>query len=174
MVGHSLGSMTMQAFLLFYPERCNSVTLVASNYCSITEGADADKSMYEMALALGENDHPDDEFMAGWYTNPNPVDEEFLQHEMKESQNLDANAWQCITAGSGAVNLAPYYPLFDDSIPTLIMHGSLDGFFNDEAQVKLCGALPFAEYKVYEGVGHNIQWEIPEQFANDVLAFIAA
>ena len=62
----------------------------------------------------------------------------------------------------------------DDSIPTLILHGSLDGFFGDEAQDELQKHLPFAQYKVYNGIGHNIQYEIPEQFAQDVLSFINA
>lgn len=171
MVGHSLGSMTMQAFMLLYPERCNSVTLVASTPVypeALTT------YYYEYALGLGDDEHPTDEFMAAWYTNPNPVDEEFLSYVMQESQQLSALSWRAIGAGAAVEDLRPFYPFFDDSIPTLIMHGSLDGFFGDEAQQELLSYLPFADYQVYEGIGHNIQYEIPEQFANDVLAFIAA
>ena len=173
LVGHSLGSMTMQAFMFAYPERCEHVVLVSSTYC-VADGAEGDVSMYDMAVNLGPDEHPDDAFMAGWYTNPNPVDEDFLSREMAESQQLDATAWRCITAGSGAVNLAPLYPYFDDSIPVLIMHGTADTFFGAEAQQQLCAALPFADYLEYDGIGHNIQWEIPEEFAADVLEFIAA
>lgn len=172
LVGHSLGSMTMQAFMMNYPDRCNSVVLVASTPVNASAlGTD----MYDYMLTLEENEHPDDEFMAGWYTNPNPVDEDFLAREMAESQNLSVMAWRCICAGSAAVDMTPFYPYIDSyDIPTLIMHGTLDGFFDDAAQEELCSYLPDAEYKVYEGIGHNIQWEIPEQFAEDVLAFIAA
>ena len=172
LVGHSLGSMTMQAFMFAYPERCDHVVLVSTNY--ISSSSTVDTSMYEMASALGNDEHPDDEFMSAWYANPNPVDEEFLQHEMAESQQLTAAAWRCITAGSGIVDLAQYYPYFDDSIPTLILHGSLDTFFGDEAQANLREALPFSEYIAYDGIGHNIQWDIPEQCAQDILDFIAA
>ncbi len=172
LVGHSLGSMTMQAFMMNYPDRCNHVVLVAS---TPVNSAALGTDMYDYMLTLADNEHPDDEFMAGWYANPNPVDEDFLQREMKESQNLDANAWRCICAGSAAVDLTPFYPYIDSyDIPTLIMHGTLDSFFDDAAQEILCSYLPDAEYKVYENIGHNIQWEIPEQFAADVLAFIAA
>lgn len=173
LVGHSLGSMTMQAFMFAYPERCEHVVLVSSNYC-VADGAEGDVSMYDMAVNLEPDEHPDDTFMAGWYTNPNPVDEDFLSREMAESQQLDATAWRCITAGSGAVNLAPLYPYFDDSIPVLILHGTLDTFFGAEVQQQLCQALPHAEYIEYDGIGHNIQWEIPEEFSTDVLEFIAA
>lgn len=170
-VGHSLGSMTMQAFMLLYPERCNSVTLVASTPVS----PDAlGTYYYEYSLGLGDNEHPDDEFMAAWYTNPNPVDEEFLGYVMQESQQLSALSWRAISAGSAVEDLRPFYSFIDDSIPLLIIHGSLDGFFGDESQQELLGYLPQATYKVYEGIGHNVQYEIPEQFAEDVLAFIAA
>jgi pimeloyl-ACP methyl ester carboxylesterase len=169
-VGHSLGSMTMQAFMLLYPERCKSVTLVSST--PVTPDA-LGTYYYDYALGLGEDEHPDDEFMAAWYDNPNPVDEEFLSYVMKESQQLSALSWRAIAAGSAVEDLRSFYPFFDDSIPTLIMHGSLDGFFSDEMQQELLEYLPFATYQVYEGVGHNIQYEIPEQFAQDVLAFIA-
>lgn len=169
-VGHSLGSMTMQAFMLLYPERCNSVTLVASTPVH----PDAlGTYYYEYAMGLGDDEHPDDEFMAAWYANPNPVDEEFLGYVMKESQQLSALSWRAIGAGSAVEDLRPFYQYFEDSIPTLIIHGSEDGFFGDEAQQELLGYLPFAQYKVYEGIGHNVQYEIPEQFAMDVLDFIA-
>ena len=172
LVGHSLGSMTMQAFMMNYPERCDHVVLVASTPVNATAlGTD----MYDYMLTLNEGEHPDDEFMAGWYVNPNPVDEEFLQREMAESQNLDVNAWRAICAGSAAVDMTPFYPYIDSyDIPTLIMHGTLDSFFDDAAQAVLCEYLPDAEYKVYENIGHNLQWEMPEQFAEDVITFLAA
>lgn len=172
LVGHSLGSMTMQAFMMNYPNRCNHVVLVASAPVnSATFGTD----MYDYMLTLDEGDHPDDEFMAGWYSNPNPVDEDFLQHEMAESQKLDVNAWRCICAGAAAVDMTRFYPYIDSyDIPTLIMHGTLDGFCDDASQETLLGYLPDSEYIVYDGIGHNIQWEIPEQCAQDILNFIAA
>lgn len=171
-VGHSLGSMMAQTFMFAYPERCNHVVLVSTNYGSSDKNMST--SMYEMALNLGDAGHPDDEFMSSWYSNPNPVDETFLKYEMKESQQLNSTAWRCISTGNRSLNLAPYYPFFDDAIPTLIMHGTLDDFFAENAQELLCEALPFAEYKEYENIGHNMHWEMPEQFAKDVLEFIAA
>lgn len=172
LVGHSLGSMTMQAFMMNYPDRCDHVVLVAS---TPVNSAALGTDMYDYMLTLDEGDHPDDEFMAGWYSNPNPVDEDFLQREMAESQNLDVNAWRCICAGAAAVDMTSFYPYIDSyDIPTLIMHGTLDSFFDDAAQETLLDYLPDSEYIVYDGIGHNIQWEIPEQCAQDILDFIAA
>lgn len=123
MVGHSLGPMTMQAFLLLYPQRCNSVTLVAS---TLVYPDALGTYYYEYALGLGHDEHPDDEFMSAWYTNPNPVDEEFLGYVMQESQQLSAQSWRAIGAGAAVEDLRPFYPFMDSSIPTLILHGLLD------------------------------------------------
>ncbi|MBQ1251328.1 MAG: alpha/beta hydrolase, partial [Firmicutes bacterium] len=76
-----------------------------------------------------------------------------------------------IAGGASFSNLMPYYPYFDDSIPTLILWGTLDGFFNEDMQNELKELVPFAQFIAYEGNGHNLQWEIPEQMAADCIAF---
>ena len=167
-VGHSMGSAAAQAFLLTFPEKCGHVVLVSSSPVR-ARGV----GTYEMAITLGEDEHPSDEFMDSWYVNPNPVDEEFLSYEMKESQRLDANAWTCIGAGSAVMDLTILYPYMDTSIPVLILYGSADSFTNPEEQEELKAAFSHADYITYDGIGHNIQWEIPEQCAEDILAFIA-
>jgi pimeloyl-ACP methyl ester carboxylesterase len=57
--------------------------------------------------------------------------------------------------------------------PVLILWGSMDGFFGAEAQKALKDAIPQAETIDYENIGHNIQWEVPERMAKDVLGFLA-
>ena len=170
LVGHSMGSMTLQDFMFSFPEKCDDVVLEASTPLT---SDDMNLGIYESVKDLKDGEHPDDAFMDGWYTNPNPVDEEFLEHEKSESQNIDAYAWKAIAAGGSAIDLTHYYPVIDaNDIDCLILHGTADGFFNDESQEKLQKLLPDAEYKAYDGIGHNIQWEIPEQFAKDVIKFI--
>ena len=168
-VGHSMGSATAQAFLLNFPEKCDHVVLVSSSPVR-ARGV----GTYEMAVTLGEDEHPSDEFMDSWYVNPNPVDEKFLNYEKAESQRLDANAWVCIGAGSAVTDLTILYPYIDTSIPVLILYGSADSFTNAEEQAELKEAFSHAEYITYDGIGHNIQWEIPQRCAEDILAFIAA
>ncbi len=167
-IGHSLGSMTAQAFELLYPEKCDHVIWESTAPVTVTSlGTD----FYEYGISLGADGTPDDEFMAGWYENPNPVDEEFLKYEMEESQVLTGDVWECIAGGEAMSNMVPLYPYLDDSIPTLILWGSVDGFFNEDFQNELKGYVPFAKFIAYEGNGHNLQWEIPEQMAKDCIAF---
>ncbi len=167
-IGHSLGSMTAQTFELLYPEKCNHVVWESSTPVN----AEALGTFYyEYGKELGADEHPDDAFMEEWYTNPNPVDEEFLGYEMEESQALPGADWICIAGGATFSNLDPYYQYLDDSIPTLILWGSADGFFDQAKQDALRELGPFAKFIAYEGNGHNLQWEIPEQMAKDCIAF---
>lgn len=170
LVGHSLGSLTMQAFMFMYPERCDHVVLLASAPVDDKLG-DALMSTYDMAVDLKDDEHPNDEFMDAWYTMDNPVDETCLKYVKKESQQLPAYAWRAISAGAVAMNLEALYPNFDSSIPTMIMHGTKDSFFDAATQKKLQKELPFAEYKEYKGIGHNVELEAPKRMANDLMDF---
>ncbi len=165
-VGHSLGSMIAQTFAINYPEMVDRLVLESS---ALVEPASLGTDLYEAAVSFGEEE-PDDEFMAAWYYNPNPVDEEFLGYEMEESQNIPAYAWRAITKGCSFSDLTLF--MSELTCPTLILWGSADGFFGEANQTALQDAIEGEEFIAYEGIGHNIQWEIPEQMAADVIAFL--
>ncbi|HMM06262.1 MAG TPA: alpha/beta hydrolase [Clostridiales bacterium] len=167
-IGHSLGSMTAQTFELLYPEKCDHVVWESTTPVS----ADAlGTYYYEYGESIGAEGHPDDAFMEEWYYCNNPVDEEFLTYEMEESQALPGADWERIAGGASFSNLLPYYQYMDDSIPTLILWGSADGFFGEDNQDQLKELVPFAEFVAYDGIGHNIQWEHTAQMAKDCIAF---
>src|SRR5699024_8503023 len=117
-IGHSLGSAVAQTFAINYPDKLDKLVLESS---SPIEGGDT--TMYEQVLEFGEN-QPDDEFMDNWYSNPNPVDEEFLSYEKEESQKLPPYDWRQIAKGSGFSNLTPFMDELDSE--TLILWGTED------------------------------------------------
>jgi pimeloyl-ACP methyl ester carboxylesterase len=166
-VGHSLGSMVAQALAINYPEKVDKVVLESSALVAFDS---LGRDIYDAALGFGENP-PDDEFMEGWYSNPNPVDQDFLRREMAESKGLPPHAWRAIAKGAAASDLTHF--MDELKAPTLILWGSADGFFGAEAQALLKKALPSAASIDYEGTGHNIHWEIPQKMAADVAAFLA-
>ena len=170
-IGHSLGSMTAQTFELLYPDKCDHVVWESTTPVS----ADAlGTDYYEYGRSLSADGHPDDAFMKEWYACVNPVDEEFLKYEMEESQALPGADWERIAGGAAYSNLMPFYAYLDDSIPTLILWGSADSFFGEEAQNELKELVPFAQFISYDGIGHNIQWENTKQMAKDCIAFFQA
>ena len=165
-VGHSLGSMIAQDFAVNYPEKVDKLVLVSS---APVEFASLGREIYDVALALGDK-QPDDAFMAEWYANPIPVDEDFLKREMAESQNLPPHAWRAITKGAAYSHLIPF--MDELKSPTLIIWGGQDPIFGEEAQKSLKKLIPQAAFIAYEKSGHNPQWENSEKMAQDVRAFL--
>jgi pimeloyl-ACP methyl ester carboxylesterase len=165
-VGHSLGSMIAQALAVNYPEKVRKVVLESS---CLVKFESMGKDVYEAAVGFGEDPPPDD-FMEAWYSNPNPVDPDFLRREMAESKALPPHAWRAIAKGTAASDLTPF--MDELKAPTLILWGSADGFFGAEAQTALKAALPQAQTIDYLDVGHNIHWESPEIMAKDVIGFL--
>lgn len=165
-VGHSLGSMIAQTMAVNYPEKIKKVVLEST--APVTPG-DLGTYLYDTAKGFDENG-PDDEFMSMWYENPNPVDKKFLSYEMKESQKLPVYDWLQICKGFCYSDLT--LVMSEIKCPVLILWGSADGFFGETEQNKVKELIPAAEFIAYDGNGHNIQWEIPEQMAKDVRAFL--
>ena len=163
-VGHSLGGTVAQTLAVNYPEKLDR--LVLESTFPVTSG---DTQMYDTILEFGDNP-PTDEFMDNWYSNPNPVDEEFLSYEKKESQNLPPYDWRQIAKGGSSFDLTPFMDELDS--PTLILSGTLDELAGADQQKELKKLIPDADTISYDGHGHNIQWEIPEKMAEDVQAFL--
>ena len=167
-VGHSLGGMIAQAFAMNYPEKTMRLAMIGT----AVPGRGSHELMYGLygaVAAFGDN-RPDDEFMAAWYSNPNPVDEDFLKREMAESKNITPSAWRAIAKGAAVADLSSF--MEEIKAPTLIMWGSADAFMSSELQDALRKAIPRAEFIAYDKHGHNLQWEIPETMARDLLKFL--
>lgn len=167
-MGHSLGSMITQTLAINYPEKVEKIVLEST--ASVVP-SDLGTYLYDTAKSFGE-EGPDDEFMAEWYANPNPVDEEFLEYEMSESQALPTYDWLQICKGFCYSDLTLVMPELEAD--TLILWGSADALFVQEDQDQIRELIPQAEFIAYEGNGHNIQWEIPETMAQDVIEFLEA
>lgn len=163
-VGHSLGSAVAQAFAINYSDRTDHLVLESSS--PVKSG---NTESYEEILGFGENP-PSDEYMDNWYSNPNPVDEEFLSYEKEESRALPPYDWRQIAKGSSSSDLTPFMDEVD--MPTLILWGTKDSLAGKTQQKELRKLIPDADFISYDGNGHNIQWEIPEKMAEDVQEFL--
>ncbi|MEG1497621.1 MAG: alpha/beta hydrolase [Clostridiales bacterium] len=164
-VGHSLGSMITQTLAINYPEKVDKIVLEST---APIKPSELSTYLYETAQSF-DKEGPTEEFMNMWYENPNPVDKKFLSYEMKESQKLPVYDWLQICKGFCYADSTLLMP--ELKADTLILWGSADGFFDEAAQNEIKSLIPHAEFIAYEGNGHNIQWEIPEKMAQDVLAF---
>jgi len=180
-IGHSLGSFTMQTFALMFPERCEKMVLVSSIPIKqyMTEGM---KNIYYAYVEpLGEGEQLSDDFMEKWYActfkEDNAEEVEFdkcIAGLKAESKALSRNTWKNILLGLVATDLDGLYSELDTGIPVLILHGEEDTDTVNENQEELCELFNVGDdsYITYEGVGHNIQFEIPEQSSEDILTWL--
>lgn len=56
--------------------------------------------------------------------------------------------------------------------PTLVLWGDQDGSFSAASQEHIRQLLPEAEHETYEGYGHNMFWEVPEEVGTAISNFL--
>jgi len=180
-IGHSLGSFTVQTFALMFPECCEKVVLVSSIPIKQYMTASLTMLCNTYVEPLGEDEHPSDDFMDYWYDctfkEDNAEEVEFdkcISGLKAESKALSKSTWKNILLGLAATDLGGLYSEFDTSIPVLILHGDDDTMTKNENQEELREFLNVNDngFINYEGVGHNIQFEIPEQSSKDILKWL--
>ncbi len=180
LVGHSLGSYTVQCFSVMFPERCEKIVLVSSLPMKEYQNAVLIPAYQTYVEPLAEDGHPSDAFMDSWYATTLHEEEyadvfdTFLANMKKEAQALSKKAWKNIMLGMGAVDMTDLYSQIDHSIPVLVLHGDADTMALTQYQDELLEIFAVDEnsYRNYEGIGHNIQFEMPRRCAGDILTWL--
>jgi len=180
-IGHSLGSFTVQTFAFMFPERCDKMVLVSSIPIKQYQTESLLKLYKAYVEPLAEDGHPEDTFMDYWYAcdfkEDNAAEVGFdkcLAGLKAESKALAKSTWKNILLGLAATDFGGLYSEFDTSIPVMLLHGDEDSMTKNEFQEELRTYLNIDDnsYINYEGVGHNIQFEIPDRCSKDILAWL--
>ena len=180
LIGHSLGSFTVQTFCLMFPERCNRIVLVSSIPVRGLQNKTLAGAYAAYIAPLGEDDHPSDDFMDKWYAT-DPKEEEvesefdtFLAYMKQEAQCLSKKSWTNIFLGLMISTLEDIYPMLDRNLSVLVLHGDEDTMTPGTYQEELCNLFHVDEnsYINYEKIGHNIPFEIPHRCADDILTWL--
>src|SRR6267378_4024391 len=181
-VGHSLGSFIAQTFAEYWPERTRRVILISSSGGS-KAGAPPRKPSFDYAAQirqLKEPIDPDSPFMIEWWSSPTAVDEDFIRRQRRDAAAIPLRVWLAVLEQG----------LFDGDwqridgdlqrtlpklkAPTLLIWGSADPIVQEEMRRSLRAALPHAQVKVFQGLGHNPFWEDPQHCADVINAFLTA
>lgn len=168
LVGHSLGSMTAAVVAATAPERVNKLVLVSS---ATHSGKGVSDWLWENLSSQTYPLDPNSQFMLDWYTNPTPVDQDFIVRERTESAARPEWVWRGVMVALSMTNWGEIAARI--KAPTLILWGDKDSFFGAEAQADLRKALPDARFQTFQGLGHNMFWEQPEAFGKTVTDFLA-
>ncbi|MGA0556675.1 alpha/beta fold hydrolase [Larkinella sp. VNQ87] len=167
-VGHSLGGTIAQSFATRYPKKSRALVLVGSF-------ADYRKPVIDelSQLVATLKDPVDSAFVRDFQqsTLVRPVSKTFFAMAVQESMKLPAYVWRQVMEG---IQKSDYTEsLKHIRIPTLLVWGDRDQFAVEQDQQKLNAVIAGSKRLTYTGTGHSVHWEDPEQFAKDLLDFLA-
>ncbi len=167
-VGHSMGSFVAQRIAIDAPERVIGLVLIGS-FVTLNGHAGIDEMWQEVVRHLEDPVDPDfiREFQTG--TIAMPVDPAYVEVIVGESLKLPARIWRGAMAGMMGQDHSRALAAMHR--PTLIIWGDRDALFDADDEAALRAAIPHARFVTYQGVGHGVQWEVPERVAGDVGAF---
>ena len=164
--GHSLGSFVAQSVAAQYPERVNRLVLIGS--ADTTYGMELLEWLLEQAGTFDRA--PTAAFIDEWQQNAAPVDAEFLAHVKRETAIVRPHVWKQIARTLMTEDQRRFVREID--APVLILWGEKDHGFLLANQQRLQQLLPHAQFRAYEGLGHNPHWESPALVARDMRAFL--
>jgi pimeloyl-ACP methyl ester carboxylesterase len=176
-VGHSLGTIIIQTFAEYWPERTGRVVLISSTG-GMPPDAPKKEPEFDFVAAIRNLKEPieaDSPFMIAWWASPTPVDPDFIARERKDAAAIPLRVWLAILDQtlSGMDNYADLQRTLPRlKAPTLLIWGSKDPIMEEPMRKSLRDALPNAEVKVFDGLGHNPFWEQPAAVAEVVNAFL--
>jgi 3-oxoadipate enol-lactonase len=171
-VGASLGGMIAQELALAAPERVRKLVL-----CSTTPGGPDSVPMPQQTVALmGRQPKLDPrEAMQLFVENalssqpPAGLVAEIVAYRMATPPNT-AGWYAQASAGAAHDALARLGAV---RAPTLVVHGTADNVVDAGNAPLIAEAIPGARLEVFEGVGHLLPWERPDEFVTLVAEFLA-
>ena len=167
--GHSLGSMVAISLAADYPDRVSKVVLIGSTaLVPATRGS----WLYDNVAAMNGQLDSSSQFAKDWHpaNQPTPVDPVFAEAVNAELYRIPAHVWR------GVLRELSYVPVgrhaADVKAPVLVLSGGKDPLFPAEHHQSLLEAFPQAKAHVFPDLGHNPNWEQPEQVAAAMNAFL--
>jgi pimeloyl-ACP methyl ester carboxylesterase len=167
LVGHSMGSFIARAVAAQVPQRVERLVLVGSAVSArnaVTQDLLREVEAFE--------DPVGEDFVRVFQASTihRPVPAAFFERIVAESLKLPARVWKAALSGLLAADPAP--DLARIRCPVLILGGDRDDVFSREEQEHLATRIPSAILKISPEIGHDPQWEAPDDVALDLLAFL--
>lgn len=165
LAGHSLGSITAATLAASQPQRVRRLVLLSSATAMPPAASDW---LWDNVPELTAPIDPESQFMHDWFSNPNPVDADFLTRERAAGAQVPLHVWNGVLLGLSGTDWA--YLGKRIKAPVAIFWGDQDAIFDAPSQERLRAALPDASFQVMQGLGHNFFWEKPDAAAGLIAA----
>jgi len=175
-VGHSLGSIIAQTFAEYWPERTGRVVLISST-AGPPIGAPPQPLPFDYGAQIRKLKEPieaDSPFMVAWWSSPTPVDPDFIRRQRQDAAAIPLRVWLAVLdqalSPEAFAGLRSTLPRLEAR--TLLIWGSKDPIMEEPLRKTLRDALPNAQVKLFDGLGHNPFWEDPAGVARVINAFL--
>ena len=167
--GHSLGSMVAISLAADYPDRVSKIVLIGSTALVPVKRGDW---LYENAAAVKDRLDPATQFAKDWHpgNQPTPVDPAFAEAVNADLYRIPGHVWRGVMRELSSVPVGRHAA--DVKAPVLVLSGGKDPLFPAEHHQSLLKAFPQAKAHVFPELGHNPNWEKPEQVAAAMTAFL--
>ena len=167
--GHSMGSMVAISLAAEHPERVSDIILIGSTALSPVKRGDW---LYDNVAALRWPLDRNSQFMRDWHPGkqPTPVDPTFAAAAMEELLVIKPHVWRGVMRELADVPVGRHAQ--DVKARVLILSGGKDPLFPAEHHASLIKAFPGAEAHVFPELGHNPNWERPEEIARMINRFL--
>jgi pimeloyl-ACP methyl ester carboxylesterase len=167
-VGHSLGGLVAQRFVLDNPQLCKGVVIISSD-ASFADNP----GMSDFLAVVDQLQEPVDRTFSAEFqksTITKPIAESYFNTVVNESEKVPARVWKAIAQELRQVNYVPELKTIKQ--PVLIFWGDKDGVCFKNDQEVMVRNIKNAKLLVYQGTGHALHWEEPARFASDLLKFV--
>lgn len=167
--GHSMGSMIAIAMAAENPERVTEIILIGSTALSPVKRGDW---LYDNVAALRWPLDRTSQFMRDWHpaNQPTPVDPIFAAAVMEELLVIQPHVWRGVMRELAQVPVGRHAE--DVKARVLILSGGKDPLFPAEHHASLVKAFPGAEAHVFPELGHNPNWERPDEVGKLIHGFL--
>lgn len=167
--GHSLGSMVAISLAADYPDRVSKIILIGSTALVPVKRGDW---LYDNAAAVKDRLDPATQFAKDWHpaNQPTPVEPVFAEAMNADLYRIPGHVWRGVMRELSSVPVGRHAP--DVKAPVLVLSGGKDPLFPTEHHQSLLKAFPHARAHVFPELGHNPNWEKPEQVAAAMTAFL--
>lgn len=167
-VGHSMGGMVAQQFVLDHPQLTKGMVLIDSD-ANFNDNPGM-PGLFQQALKL---DSPiDRKFMDEFQrsTLAKPIDPDYYNLLVSEGMKVPAGVFKSSFAGMMQADFRD--ELKNIKVPALIFWGNKDNICSIKDEEQLLRDIPHAKFMIYENTGHALHWEEPARFSNDLTSFI--
>jgi pimeloyl-ACP methyl ester carboxylesterase len=169
--GHSLGSMVAISFAADHPERVSSLILIGSTAMVPVKRGDW---LYSNVADLSAPLDRSSPFLREWHPSnqPTSVDPRFASAVEEEYLTIPLHVWRGVMRELAHVPVGRHAE--DVKVPVLLISGGKDPLFPAEHHASLLKAFPHAEERVFKDLGHNPNWERPEEIGPVMAGFLSS